>query len=438
MFNFLKSAFSNTSGSSDAEALVEELAGQTGRAYPFNLTNLTAGNRFLRADPQTQRTIVMAMLAWLQNHPLKSYPQNPLDQKAWQVGWQMREALLEMLKRKIPFEEPDVIAMLNWSAGQSRGSLYAYLGGVPQMIKVVGDYLKNNPVSDDLSQAIERLIQSIEAERMSVENRRWVLRLKDLRGDTDVTLPLFAGDVWADNAISELRTLDPRIQTAWAELLLHCLRATGSAPSSKWLKGTEKYLDTIGNRTFFNSLLRWLPLVDGPRTTPAHPREHLQTLLPVNADILKGLVWLCSKSEKPEIARALTSLAISAYKKVPGSGPRAGKVGNACFWTLGNMPGKEGVAQLSILKIKIKTKFIWVQAIFSWNRMINIFVSSPRATAAKSGKRICLSPLKGTKHWPLFCRKRFFWLTTEKSQIRRSPGKLRDRVLSQEPSRPQR
>jgi hypothetical protein len=77
--------------------------------------------------------------------------------------------------------------------------------------------------------------------------------------------------------------------------------------------------------------------------------------LPVNVDILKGLVWLCSKSEEAEVARALTALAVSAYKKIPGSGPRAGKVGNACFWALGNMPGSEGVAQLSILKLKIKS-----------------------------------------------------------------------------------
>ena len=78
-------------------------------------------------------------------------------------------------------------------------------------------------------------------------------------------------------------------------------------------------------------------------------------LSPVNVDILKGLVWLCSKTDDPAIARALTALAVSAYKKIPGSGPRAGKVGNACFWALGNMPGNEAVAQLSILKIRIKT-----------------------------------------------------------------------------------
>src|SRR5688500_5541943 len=123
MFNFLKSAFSHNSVNSDPKELVEELARQNVRAYPFDLKNFTAGVKFQKADSQTQRAIAMAMLTWLNQHPLKAYPQNQQDQKAWQVGWQMREAFLEMLKRKLPFHEQEVIAMLNWSAGQAGGTL---------------------------------------------------------------------------------------------------------------------------------------------------------------------------------------------------------------------------------------------------------------------------------------------------------------------------
>jgi hypothetical protein len=163
-----------------------------------------------------------------------------------------------------------------------------YLRGVPQMIKVLSDYLKDNPISGELSKAIRGLIRSIESERMSVENRRWVLRLKELRGDTEVNYPLEAGDIWADAALSELRTLDSRTQTAWAELLLHCLRVTGSAPSSKWLKGMDKYLDPIGNSNFFNKLLDWFPLVDKPRTTAIRGHMSLQSILPVNTTPNRG------------------------------------------------------------------------------------------------------------------------------------------------------
>lgn len=342
MFNFLKSTFSRTSGSTDAGAFVEEFERQTGRLYPFDLKSFPAGVKFLKAEPQVQREIAMTMSLWLTQNPTVPYNQNV---------WKMREAFFHMLKRKLPLTEQDVITLLSWSMDQEHN----YYRGVPQMIKVVGDYLKNNPISDELHKAIERLIQSIESDRLSVENQRWVLRLKELTGDTNVSLPLAAGDIWADTALSDLRSLDSKTQTAWAELLLSCLRTTGSAPSSKWIKGADKYLAVIGISNFFNILLRWFPLVDKPRANLIDRYDHRESLLPVNTDILKGLAWLCSKSDDSEIARALTALAISAYKKIPGSGPRAGKVGNACFWALGNMPGSEGVAQLSILKLKIKT-----------------------------------------------------------------------------------
>ncbi len=356
MFNFLKSKLKGASVNLEADALVEEFARQESRHYSHKLDSFSAGVKFQSSEPNVQRDVVMAMLTWFERNPLRPLDPNGNRQDwnlQWQKHWKMRELFVAMLKRKLPFSEQDVIAILEWSVS-TWGNQY-YYRGVPQMIKVVGDYLKNHPISDDLYKAIERLIQSIETEHMSVENRKWVLRLKELRGDTEVSLPLAVGDVWADAAMSELRAMDPKTQTAWAEILLSCLRTTGSAPSSKWLKGVDEYLDTIGTQDFFNTLLQWFPFVDKPR--PATIVQYLPSydLLPVNADILKGLAWLCSKSDDPEIARALTRLAISAHKKIPGSGPRAGKVGNACFWALGNMPGSEGVAQLSILKIKVKT-----------------------------------------------------------------------------------
>jgi hypothetical protein len=352
MLNVVKSTFTVTPPRTEAKALVEEFARQDKqRLYPFELQNFRLGVRFQNADPQTQRVIVMAMLAWLDQHSLKSYGRQ--DQNAWQMGWKMREAFLHMLQFKIPFHEQDVIAMLHWSASQSSTSAYVYFSGIPQIIKVVGNYLKNNPLSNELHRAIERLTRSIEAESTSVEIRRWILRLKELVGETQVSLPLAAGDIWADTALREIYALDSRTKTAWAELLAHCSRATGSAPSGKWLKAADKYIDTIGSLNFFIKLLHWFPLVEKPRTAAADHQD--QALLPANANILKGLVWLCSKSDDPEIARSLTMLATSSYKKIPGSGPRPAKVGNACFWALGNMSSSEGIEQLSILQSKIKS-----------------------------------------------------------------------------------
>jgi hypothetical protein len=346
MLNTIKSTYTVPLPRTEVKVLVEEFARQDKqRLYPFELQNFRLGVRFQNAEPQAQRVIVMAMLAWLDQHSLKSYGHQ--DQNAWQMGWKMREAFLHMLQFKIPFQEQDLITMLNWSANQSSTSAYVYFSGVPQIIKVVGDYLKANPMSAELRKAAERLIESIEAESTNVEIRRWLLHLKELTGETEVSLPLAAGDLWADTALKEIYALDSRTRTAWAELLLHCSRAKGSVPASKWLNVANQYIDTIGNLNFFIKLLHWFPLVDKQFMT--NRRGHHPSLLPVNADILKGLVWLCSQADDPEIARTLAALAISSYRA------KITKVGNACFWALGNMSNFEGFAQLSLLRLDIKT-----------------------------------------------------------------------------------
>jgi len=351
MFNFFKSKFTSTSDNPDADSLVQEFARQDPRNYSHRLEDFTAGVKYKKAEPQFQRDVVFAMLNWLEKNSPSIFNSQTTDN--WMLQWKMRGIFLHMLRHKLSFSEQDVIALLQWSVRENENHTYSH--GIPQMIKVLGDHLKENELSTDLTRAIDNLIKVIESENRGVEAPRWVLRLKELKGDTEISLPLSAEDVWAAVALRDLRSLDPKVQTPWAELLLNCLRTTGSAPSSKWLKGTDKYLETIGKQEFFGTLLNWFPRMDEPR--PATSVQHLPSyhLMQVNTDVLKGLVWLCSKTDNPEVARALAMLAVSAYKKIPGSGPRAGKVGNACFWALGNMPGSEGVAQLSILKLRVKT-----------------------------------------------------------------------------------
>src|SRR5262249_26717170 len=49
-----------------------------------------------------------------------------------------------------------------------------------------------------------------------------------------------------------------------------------------------------------------------------------------------------------------TSVALSAYKKVPGIGPRAVKVGNAAVYALSEMGTTDAVGQLAMLKVRVK------------------------------------------------------------------------------------
>ncbi len=148
------------------------------------------------------------------------------------------------------------------------------------------------------------------------------------------------------------------LQNAWGALLSHCQTASAGKPSSKWVKTATPLVAEIGEEQFTNTLLEWFPLVDKPRTQPLNPRrwgpDPNMMLIDLHTDTLKGLAWCCSLTDDPRLARALAALAISTYKKVPGVGPRAIKVGNACVWALGQISNETALGQLAFLKVKVK------------------------------------------------------------------------------------
>jgi hypothetical protein len=346
MLHNLKNLFNHPS--SEAERLVEEFASQDVRLYPFDLKSFTAGTKFLGSGAELQRAVVMAMVAWFRQRAMASLAK---DGRALGTVHKMGQVLLHMLESDIPFTRQEISALVDWYTGQWSRYLY---GGSGAIIKTLDRHARDNAISPAMKHDIDKLIARIQATGNSPQALRWVLHLKELAGGSQLSLPLKAGDVWAEAALAELHRLETGSQRAWTELMLHGIRPAGSAPSKAWMQKAQKQLEALGEAEVFSRLLRWFPLVDKVKIDEADRTHHGMRLLTANVEILRGMVWMCSLSGDPEMARALAGLAMSAYKKIPGTGPRAAKLGNACFWALANMPGSEGIAQLSILKTKIK------------------------------------------------------------------------------------
>jgi hypothetical protein len=74
-----------------------------------------------------------------------------------------------------------------------------------------------------------------------------------------------------------------------------------------------------------------------------------------NATCLRGMLWLApTLGSGGDWARVLSGVALSAYRKVPGIGPRAVKVGNAAVYALSELKTADAVGQLAVLKVKVK------------------------------------------------------------------------------------
>lgn len=184
-------------------------------------------------------------------------------------------------------------------------------------------------------------------------------RLESLLGE-GAWLSLVPGEVWTDRALADLAELGPAEQAAWLALLGHCRAATSSKPSPKWTARSRQLLAGVGEATWKASVLRWFELVDRARSRPFpfgpswESIDERQRIFTRNADVLRGLLWIAGTLPDPDLTRGITRIALSAYRKARGLGPRATKVGNAAVYALGQVPSADAVGQLAILKVRVK------------------------------------------------------------------------------------
>jgi hypothetical protein len=317
--------------------------GGMGYRYDFQLKDDAGGKLLLKASPQAQRRFIRMAVTWL-DKAANSRHASP---------WGVLEAISALLRRTLPFEQDDLIALLHCGAHERHAWRIE-----SHFVKLIGTYLANHPHTPQLDSALAEYVAALEARTWSADQRRRLLRLRELAGLAQQDSPLAPGDVWSDAAISEIAALPADLRNAWLELLHECAAAGGSAPSAKWLKATRSPLERIGAAPFRAALQRWFGLADQPRTTPiddAWGGQRSPALLQErNADILKGLAWLCAEQGDRDLVRALAALTISSYRKLPGIGPRCPRLGNACIWALGQMPGNDGMAQLALLKLRVR------------------------------------------------------------------------------------
>jgi hypothetical protein len=341
-----------TSGPYDT--LISQLAVEKYNAYqnPFSLKASPAGQRLLTATPEEQIAFVFAAIDWLVNVTKPNFRGTSVgDMTPNDI---VRAAIFEVLRRRLPFDHDQVNALLQWTITQKD------VHGVSHMVKLIEDYLTRNKMTPAIEEKIRHLIDLLRPYESVPALRRCRLDLLELRDATTLQPTLAPGEAWSDVALADLSELNDAESLQWLKLLLACARASASVPTAKWLKATGPMLDQIGFPEFKRAVLKWFPLVDKPRTQryeqwSQYEPDPNSLIEPANADILKGMVWLCGLREDKEIVRALTVLAASAYRKVAMIGPRCVRVGNACVWALGEMPGTEGVGQLALLKVKVKT-----------------------------------------------------------------------------------
>ena len=165
-------------------------------------------------------------------------------------------------------------------------------------------------------------------------------------------------EVWAAEALEQIKAAAPEQRERWFTVLNHCRSATSARPSARWLKQGLALLDAVGSDTFVSHVLSWFERVNEGRMRPtlgmSTDGDERQRMHEVNAAVLRGLLWLCPTVAGPELIGAMAKVCFSAFRKIRGLGTRSIKVGNAGVYAFGQIDHSLALGQLALLRTRVK------------------------------------------------------------------------------------
>jgi hypothetical protein len=337
--------------------------------FTKKLNNVPAGITILAQDCETQAALVSAALDRLEDLETKIAAFDPQKRNTpewsdvWTARWPLVEMLRGLLRRALPLSEATLIRLFQCPIRAAKDIYYKlnFFYPLSGMAAAAENFAEDHEISDSLRAVLEPCIALLRADSNDKDSRKIADRLGALiAGGPKINLE--AGEAWSDAALADLRKMKAGASKSWNALLIHCQSGGRGKFTERWAEEARRFIDAVGFDSFKEHVLRWSPLVDKPRTQPLDGRQRSEQwqsylnnlIIPPHVELLRGLAWCAGLREDSDLARALTRLAISAYRKIPGKGPRLVSLGNACVTALSMMPGVPPIGQLAILKVKVK------------------------------------------------------------------------------------
>lgn len=301
-----------------------------------------AGRTMLDLDPRAQAELIVEVFRrYLQ--AARSH-----DHNAMMIGPGLAGPLL---RRKPVFTEEQLVQIVEVVRDLGERS---WMMSVPVFLRTLEDHVREHGLGSPLRAALETLPERL-GDHPNLEQRKCLERLRHLLkhgSPKEAGLDLRRGDAWANALLDALDAMPPGDAAAWHNLLTHCATATTARPSSKWLSRARELSSGLDLSPIMALCLDRIgePGVRKVKTYMGREYELDRTLLDdMQTDLLRGLIWCAG----PALATAVGRAAEACFKKLDG-GPRSPKVGNACVDTLGRLGTPAAVAQLSLLRARVR------------------------------------------------------------------------------------
>jgi hypothetical protein len=343
------------------EAFVDEVSKT--RSLRVDAAAFESGRRILGLAPEQQIVLLMQLI----NRQVAG-----INGGGTGEAIQLKSLVSAVLRRKLPFSAAQLEQLVE-SLSNIRRSGWWEVVGAESILRAVEGVTATGGLPSSLRKTLERLAAILDEQQHEARVRRLSTRVRALldRQSTPAaqpqTLTFGADEAWTRCLGSALDAMNDSTRAPWNALLFHCMQARASKPSAKWTKDARALLQAIGDEPVVSVVVPVLGEIGKPGK-PEHDHVNALGFTPdptqiheTHSDLLRGLVWCAGMIEDDTLPSAIGSAADACFKKLPGIGPRAPKIGNACLWALSHASSEAAIAQLSRLKTRAKHASIKTQ-----------------------------------------------------------------------------
>lgn len=201
------------------------------------------------------------------------------------------------------------------------------------------------------SKTATTLLTELDASQFTEFAARWMILVDKKRNSRALTDQEWrarcAVNVLDTNYLQLFNAL-PASRRKWDTISDYRIKIQQSADGWDWMRRLTEHPEVI---KAYDGQVPNIWLDEDP---PAYDPIEDSLIIAPHMDLLCGLAWICGQVTNKGVTRALGLMAVSAFRKVPGKGPRAIRVGNACIHALGQIGSADAMGQLALLKIKVK------------------------------------------------------------------------------------
>jgi len=141
----------------------------------------------------------------------------------------------------------------------------------------------------------------------------------------------------------------------WQLLFDHFFTKKTGQPSAGWKRKTTEMIDLIHLNQyqsysfgFLKKFLGLLKLIHQKKTG-----SEIYFLSEQFQELFKGIIWAVPIAYDTEAVSIIENIGLLCFKKIPTHGAVSIKIGNACLYSLANLPNQQGIEQLLHFRNKI-------------------------------------------------------------------------------------